>query len=144
MVFKVVVPLYNSTNSMYESPILYLLWTHETVKSSMFAFWRYKALFHYDLNLHFLDVDKTDLFTCIIDISISLYKMFVQVVYPFFSVLFFVFILLIGRNLLYFLDVIFFVFAKYFLLIHSLSFYITSGAFTWIEILNFYVFKYFS
>lgn len=74
----------------------------------MFAFWRYKALFHYDLNLHFLDVDKTDLFTCIIDISISLYKMFVQVVYPFFSVLFFVFILLIGRNLLYFLDVIFF------------------------------------
>ena len=88
----------------------------------MFAFWRYKALFHYDLNLHFLDVDKTDLFTCIIDISISLYKMFVQVVYPFFSVLFFVFILFIGRNLLYFLDVISFVFAKYLLLIHSLSF----------------------
>lgn len=107
MVFKVVVPLYNSTNSMYEIPILYLLWTHEIVKSSMFAFWRYKALFHYYLNLHFLDVDKTDLFTCIIDISISLYKMFVQVVYPFFSVLFFVFILFIGRNLLYFLDVIF-------------------------------------
>lgn len=42
-------------------------------------------IFHCDLNLHFLDTNKINLlFICLMAVGISLYKMFIQAVCPFF------------------------------------------------------------